>query len=112
MTSGLFVRACAQMEEITVKYNMRKYINNILPCPQFLPLLSIACLQQSECPLLQLHVTWAHVFCALKCSCSSTLAAVDRHGNLELMPHQSYRSMTLVSLTSEPLCSELLQIYY
>lgn len=49
-------------------------------------------------------VTWPDVFCALKCSCSSTLAAVDRHGNLELLPLQSYHSVTVVSLMSEPLC--------
>lgn len=49
-------------------------------------------------------VTWTDVFCALKCSCSSTLAAVDRHGNLESLPLQSYHSVTVVSLMSEPLC--------
>lgn len=114
MTSGLFVRACGQMEEITVKYNMHNYINNTLPCPQFLPLVSTGSLHSSRVNVLcrSPALTWSHVSCALKCSCSSALAAVDRHGNLELMPHQPYHRVTLVSLTSEPLCSALLQIYY
>lgn len=47
-------------------------------------------------------VTQVRVFCALKCSCSSTLAAVDRHWILSSMPHRSCHSVTLVSLMSEP----------
>lgn len=55
-------------------------------------------------------VTRADGFCALKCSCSLTLAAVDSHGNFWVAA-SSY-TVTVVSLVFEPLCRAFLQIYY